>query len=56
MDTHATNKTNISYEVVYVIKKVRQLFRKHRVRKIASSVWRRAEQTEIMWCVGLYDN
>ena len=42
---HVTNKTNKSWEVVYVIKKVRQLFRKHRVSKIVSSVGWRAVQT-----------
>ena len=34
MDVHITNKTSKSCEVVYVIKKVRQLFSKHRVSKI----------------------
>ena len=29
MDIHITNKTNISWEVAYVIEKVRQLFGKH---------------------------
>ena len=38
MDIHITNKTNKSWEVVYVIEKVRQLFSKHRVSKVASSV------------------
>ena len=45
MDIHVTNKTNKSWAVVYVIK-YRQLFSKHRVSKIASSVWWRAIQTE----------
>ena len=44
MDIHVTNKTNKSWEVVYVINKVRQLFSKHRVSKIVSSVWWRAAQ------------
>ena len=35
-------------EVVYIIMKVRQLFSKHRVSKIVSSVWWRAVQTEKM--------
>ena len=48
VDIHVTNKTNKSWEVVYVIKKVRQLFSKHRVSNIASSVWWRAVQTEKM--------
>ena len=48
MDIHITNKTNKSWEVVYVIENVRQLFSKHRVSKIVSSVWCRAVQTEIM--------
>ena len=47
MDIDVTNKTNKSLEVVYVIKKVRQLFSKHRV-SIVSSVWWRAVQTEKM--------
>ena len=47
MDIHITNKTNKSWEVGYVIEKVRQLFSKHRVSKIVSSVWWRAVQTEI---------
>ena len=46
MDIHVTNKTNKSWEVVYVIKKVRQLFSKHRDSKIVSSLWWRAVQTE----------
>ena len=29
MDIHITNKTNKSWEIVYVIEKVRQLFSKH---------------------------
>ena len=42
-----TNKqTNKSWEVVYIIEKVRQLFSKHRVSMIVSSVWWRAVQTE----------
>ena len=36
MDIHITNKTNKSREVAYVIKKVWQLFSKHRVSKIVS--------------------
>ena len=48
MDIHITNKTNKLWEAVYVIEKVRQLFSKHRVSKIASSVWWRAVQTEKM--------
>ena len=35
-----------SWEVVYVIKKVKQLFSKHRVSKIVSSVWWCAVQTK----------
>ena len=46
MDIHITNETNKSWEVAYVIKKVRQLFFKHRVSKIVLSVWWRAVQTE----------
>ena len=48
MDIHITNKTNKSWEVVYVIKKVGQLFSKHSVSKIVSSAWWRAVQTEKM--------
>ena len=32
MDIHITNKTNKSWEDVYVFEMVRQLFSKHRVR------------------------
>ena len=46
MDIH--NKTNTSWKAVYVIEKVRQLFSKHRVRKIVSLVWWRVVQTEKM--------
>ena len=46
MDIHITNKTDKSWEVVYVIEKVRQLFSKHRVSKIVSSVWWRTGETE----------
>ena len=53
MDIHITNKTNKSCEAVYVVEKVRQLFGKHRVIKIVSSVWWRAVQTEKMKCVVL---
>ena len=53
MNIHVTNKTKKSLEVAYVIKKVRQLFSKHRVSKIVSSVWWRAVQTEEMLCVVL---
>ena len=45
MDIHITNKTNKSWEAVYVIK-VRQLFSKHKVSKIVLLVGWRAEQTE----------
>ena len=48
MDIDITSKTNKSWEVVYVSKKVRQLFSKYRVSKIVSSVWWRAVQTEKM--------
>ena len=46
MDTHNTNKTNKSWEVVYVIVNVRQLFSNDRVSRIVLSVWWRAVQTE----------
>ena len=46
MDIHITNETNKSWEAVYVIEKVRQLFSKHRVSKVVSSVLWRAVQTE----------
>ena len=45
MDILITNKTNKSWEAAYVIE-VRQLFSKHRVSKIVSSVWWRSVQTE----------
>ena len=48
MDIHITDKTNKSWEVAYVIEKVRQLFSKRRVSKIVSSVWWRAVLTEEM--------
>ena len=48
MDIHINNETSNSWEVAYVIEKVRQLFSKHRVSKIVSSVWWRAVQTEKM--------
>ena len=38
MDIHITNKTNKSWEVVYVIEKVRQLFNKQGVSRIVLSV------------------
>ena len=53
MDIHITNKTNKSWEAVYIIEKVRQLFSKHRVSKIVLSVWWRVVQTEKMKCVVL---
>ena len=42
MDIHITNKTNKSWEAVYVMEKVGQLFSKHKVSKIVLSVWWRA--------------
>ena len=48
VDIHVTNNTTKSWEVVYLIKKVRQLFSKHRVSKIVSSVGWRAVQKEKM--------
>ena len=39
MDIHITNKTNKSWEVVYIIENVRQLLSKHRVNEIFSSIW-----------------
>ena len=48
MDIHVTNKSSKSREIDYVIKKVRQLFSKHSVSKIVSSVWWKAVQTEKM--------
>ena len=46
MDIHVTNKKNKSCEAICVIKMVRQLFSKHGVSKIVSSVGWRAVQTE----------
>ena len=37
MEIHITKKSNKSWEVVYIIEKVRQLFSKHRVSKIVLS-------------------
>ena len=48
MDFHISNKANKSWEVVYVIEKVRQLFSKYRVSKIVLSDWWRAVQAEKM--------
>ena len=45
MDIHITNTTNKSWEAVYVVENVRQLFSKHRVSKIVSSFGWCAEQT-----------
>ena len=53
MDLHVTNKTSKSYEVVYLIKKVRWLFSKHGVSWIVSSFGWRAVQTEKMLCAVL---
>ena len=46
----------MSLEVVYVIKKVKQLFSKHRARKIVSLVGWRAVQIEkiVMCCAARY--
>ena len=46
MDIHITNKTNKSWEAVYVIEKIGQLFSKHRVSKVVSSVGWTAVQTD----------
>ena len=46
MDIHVTNMTNKSWEAVYVVNKVRQLFCINIVTKIASSIGWRVEQTE----------
>ena len=48
MDIHVPDKTTKSWEAAYEIKKVRQLFSKHRVNKIVSSVGWRAVQTKKM--------
>ena len=50
MDIHVTDNTNNSLEVAYVVKKIRQLFSKHTVSKIVSSVGLWAVQTENMLC------
>ena len=49
MYIHVINKTNKIWEVVCV-DKFRQLFSKHRVREIVSSVGWRAVQTRKMFC------
>ena len=46
MDINVTNKTSNSGEVDYIIKKVKQLFSKHRIGTIVSSVVWLAVQTE----------
>ena len=54
MDIHITNMTNKFWEVVYVIKKVRQLFSGYRVSKIVSLVWWRSVQAEkcsVLCCI-----
>ena len=48
MDNDVTDMTNMSWEVAYVIRKVRQLFNKLRVSKIVSSVWWSGVQTNKM--------
>ena len=50
MDLNVTDNTNKSWEVVYIIEKVRQLFSKHRVSKIFSSVWWRTVQNRNVVC------
>ena len=57
MDIHFTIKTNKSWEVVYVIKKVRQLFCIYRVSEIVSSILWKAVHTEknSMLCCILID-
>ena len=45
MDIHVINETNKPWEVVYVIKKVRQMFSKHGVSTVVASVWWRMVQT-----------
>ena len=48
MNIHVSNTTSKYWEAVHVNMKVRQLFSKHRVSKIVSSVGWRAVQTEKM--------
>ena len=48
MDIHVTNMTSKSWEIAYVIKKVRQLFGKQGISKIVLSVGWRSVQTETM--------
>ena len=51
MDIHVTKKISKSWEVVYVIKKVRQLFSKHRVSNIVLLVgWRAVKKKYIVCC------
>ena len=48
MDIHVTNKASKSWEVVYVILMVRQLFSKCIVSKIVSSIgWRSVEKKNV---------
>ena len=57
MDIHITNKTNKSWDVVYVIKKVRQLFCKHRVSMIVLSFggWRYRQKKCCVLCCKVID-
>ena len=48
MDIHFTNTSSNSWEVVFVTKKIRQLFSKHRVSQIVSMAWWRAVIKEKM--------
>ena len=52
MNVYVTNKTSKSCEVVYLVKKVRQQFSKHRVSKIVSPDGWRTIQTEksVVYC------
>ena len=55
MDIHVTSMTNKSWEAVYVIK-VRQIFSKHRVSKIVSSVgWWTIPKKHSMTCYEVID-
>ena len=50
MDIHVTNKTNTSWKVVLVVKKVLQLLTEHRDSKIVFLNGWRAVQTNVVLC------
>ena len=56
MDNHVTKNTHKSWEVVYAIKRVRQLFSKHGVSMIvATVVWRAVQKEYSLQCFMFID-